>query len=151
AKAFNLSASVAFHLTRILLIPIFFGVAYTYLAYLFNDVWRRKVALLFLSCSSGLGLIFIYHLALYPQNYANGVFNWPMDLWVPDINTFLTLFTSPHFIAASILVLAIFLLISLFVENNKYSYAVWAGIFGLALFSFHPFQVLKMLIIMAIY
>ena len=151
AKIFNLSAPLAFHLARILLIPAFFSAAYIYLAYLFADRWRRQLALGFLSFSSGLGILFSYRLILYPQNFAHGFFQWPMDLWVPDINTFLTLFVSPHFIAATILVIAIFFFTSLFVESNSYWYAVWSGLCGLALFSFHPFQVLKMLIIMFVF
>jgi len=143
ARIFDLSGPAAFHLARILLIPIFLATAYLFIAYLFTEVKQRKLSLTFLSFSSGLGVFLIYRLAVYPQNFAKGYFQWPMDLWVPDINTFLTLFTSPHFIAGTILILLIFLLTSLFAESKRYSYAVFSGLCGLVLFSFHPFQVIK--------
>lgn len=143
AKIFNLSAPAALHLARILLIPVFFAVAYLFLAYIFKEEIKRKVASLFLAFSSGLGIFFIYRLIQYPSNYGAGTFQWPMDLWVPDNNTFLSLFVSPHLIAAATLVFLIFLSLLLFCENYRYRLAVFAGFCGLALFSFHPFQVLK--------
>jgi len=151
AGVLNLSAPAAFHLVRILLIPVFLFIAYLFLAYIFKDQAKRKFSLIFLSFSSGLGIFFIGRLVLFPLNYAKGGFQWPMDLWVPEINTFLTLFTSPHFIGATILILLIFLLTALFTENGKYSYAIWSGLAGLVLFSFHPFQVLKVFAIIAIF
>lgn len=144
---FNLSAPVAFHLSRIFLIPIFFVVAYLFIAYFFSDQLKRKLVLIFLSFSSGLGAYLIFQLIKYPQNYV-GYFRWPMDLWVPDINTFYTLFTSPHFIAATILLFLIFFLTNLFTETSNYTYAVVSGLSGLLLFWIHPFQILKVFAIL---
>ncbi len=151
AKIFNLSEIFSFHLARILLIPIFFAVSYLFLAYFFSDPKQRKIALSFLAFSSGTGKFLIYRLALNPLNYARGEFQWPMDLWVPDINTFLTLFTSPHFISATILILVIFLLTLAFTENNNYWYPVISGFCGLLLFLIHPFQVLKVFLIVGFF
>ncbi|MAG44277.1 hypothetical protein CL633_00075 [bacterium] len=151
AKVLMISAPVALHLFRIMLIPIFFSVSMFFTAYLFRDPLKRKFTLAFIAFSSGLGISLIHRLAKYPANYVDPYFSWPMDLWVPDINTFLTLFTSPHFIAATILLLIIFLLTVLFTTNYKYSYALYAGLAGAALFSFHPFQILKTFIIIGFF
>ncbi len=142
ARLFDLSPLVAFQLTRIMLIPIFMVVAYLMIATIFIDQLRRAVSLLILSFSSGLGLLLINRLIQYPHNFSNGQFNWPMDLWVPEAFTFLTLHYSPHFIASAILILIIFWLTLMFSLKNNYWYSVVAGGLGLVLFSFHPFHVL---------
>jgi len=151
ARFFNLSAFLSFNLARVILIPIFIIVSYLLISLFFEDKLKRKLVLSFLAFSSGLGIFLIYRLALYPSNYANGCFHWPMDLWVPDINSFFTLFASPHFIAASILIFLIFLFTILFSQEYNYYYPLLSGLSGLFLFSFHPFQVLKVYIIIAVF
>ncbi|MBN1779382.1 MAG: hypothetical protein JW816_04155 [Candidatus Buchananbacteria bacterium] len=143
AWLFNLPDWAAMNLARIFLIPVFLFIAYLFIAYLFKEKFWRKIALFFLSFSSGLGILFIYRLIKNPLNASRGQSQWPMDLWVPDINTFFSLFTSPHFIAGTILILLIFLATLVFIENQKYFYSILAGLAGLILFSFHPFQVIK--------
>lgn len=151
AGLFNLAIPLAFHLARVILIPVFVFLAYIFLAYIFSEKIKRKVSLVFLSVSSGMGTAFIHRLVTTPENYAYGSFRWPMDLWVPDINTFLTLFTSPHFIGATILILLIFFLTVLYSEKTNYFYPVASGLAGLLLFSFHPFQVIKVYAVMAVF
>ncbi|MFA6215803.1 MAG: hypothetical protein WC768_04515 [Patescibacteria group bacterium] len=141
AKIFSLNNILAFNLARVILIPVFYFVAYLFLALIFSDLAKRKIALVLLSFASGLGIFLIDLVIKYPFNFSNGQFNWPMDLWVPESNTFLTLYYSPHFIASLTLILLIFLLAVLFIDNKKLSYGFWAGILALALFSFHPFHV----------
>lgn len=141
AKYLNLSAFVAFNGARIFLIPIFYIVLYVLLSYLFTDVRKRQVATLIASFSSGMGFLLIYRIVRYPTNFEGGAFQFPMDIWVPESNTFLTLYYSPHFIASLILIISIFLLSSLYVRNKKISYSIGAGILAFLLFSFHPFHV----------
>ena len=150
AKIFNLSALASFQLVRIILIPALFFIIYLFLAYFFSKVSQRIFALFFLSFVSGLGVFFIHRLLLFPQNYYD-FFRWPMDLWVPDVNLFYSFYTSPHFIAATIFLVIIFFLTILFSEKRRYRYSVFAGLAGLFLFSFHPFQVLKVYVIMALF
>ncbi len=151
AKIFNLGNVLAFNLAKIFLTPIFFFVVYLFLAYIFSEVKKRKVALLILSFASGLGFFLINQLVKYPYNFASGRFNWPMDLWVPESNVFLTLYYSPHFIAALTLILLIFFLTILFVENNRVIYSLAAGVSGLLLFAFHPFHVITIFGVIFIY
>ncbi len=87
----------------------------------------------------------------YPNNFAFGRFNWPMDIWVPEQNTFLTLYYSPHFIASLTLILLIFLLTTMFAARQKISYAIYAGLAGLLLFFFHPFHVLTVFCVILVY
>lgn len=142
AKLFNLSPLVVLNLIRILLIPIFYFLAYLFLAFIFSDVNKRKISVLLLSFGSGLGLFLVNRIITYPFNFSGGVFQWPMDLWVPEAITFLTLYYSPHFIASLILILGIFFLTILFSRNKKFSYSLTVGLAAFILFAFHPFHVL---------
>jgi len=151
AKIFHLSNLLAFNLFRIVLIPLLYFVVYLFLAYLFSDILKRKISLLLLTFSGGFGFFLINQIIKYPFNFSGGQFRWPMDLWVPEFDTFLTVYYSPHFIASLILILFIFLLTALFVENQKLSYAVWAGISSLILFLFHPFHILTIFSVILAY
>ena len=142
AKIFNLSPILTFNLVRILLIPIFYFVAYLFISYIFKDVRKRQVALLLLSFSAGLGFFLLGRIVEYPTNHALGQFNWPIDLWVPEAFTFLTLYYSPHFIASLTLILSVFFLSLIYVEKRQFFYSIWTGILALILFFFHPFHVL---------
>lgn len=151
AKIFSLSNILAFNIARILLIPFFYFIAYLFLALNFYEIKNRKLGLLLLSFSSGCGTLLIDRLVRFPNNFTNGQLNWPMDLWVPEMNTYLTLYYSPHFIASLILIIFIFLLTSLFAENKKIIYALPAGLSSLVLFAFHPFHVLTIFVVIACY
>jgi len=147
----HLPAWATLNLGRVILIPLFFVMAYLFIAYLFKSEKVKQVALWLLAFSSGCGWLMIYRLVQNPLNASQGQFQWPMDLWVPDINTYYTLHTSPHFIAATILLLIIFLATLLFTDRPRYYLAVIAGLAALSLFSFHPFQVIKVYVILALF
>ncbi|MFA6410029.1 MAG: hypothetical protein WCW26_00425 [Candidatus Buchananbacteria bacterium] len=151
AKIFGLSNLLAFNLIRIILIPVFYFVAYLFLAYLFSETKKRKISLLLLSFSGGLGFFLFNQIIKYPYNFSDGRFNWPMDLWVPEFDTFLTLYYSPHFIASLILILLVFLLTAIFAEKEKLLYGVWSGFAALVLFSFHPFHILTIFAVILVY
>ncbi len=151
AKIFNLSNIFVFNLIRVILIPIFYFLAYLFIAYLFADAGKRKITLLVLSFASGLGILLLDRIIKYPFNFANGQFNWPLDLWVPEVNTFLTLYYSPHFILSLILILLIFFLTVLFAENQRFIYSLGTGVSALVLFAFHPFHVLTIFGVISVY
>ncbi|MCL5794901.1 MAG: hypothetical protein M1338_00885 [Patescibacteria group bacterium] len=151
ARTFNLSVFMALNLARIILIPILYFVAYLFIAYLLSEFRQRKLALIILSFASGLGLFLINALIKNPYNFNNGEFTWPMDLWVPELSTFMTVYYTPHFIASLILILLVSFLTVLFVENKKLSYGVWSGLSALILFSFHPFHILTIYAVVATY
>ena len=141
-RIFDLTPLVTFQLSRILLIPVLVAMVYVFLATLFTNVSQRAWGLMLVFFSSGLGWLLLNRVVTYPRNFAGGQFNWPMDLWVPEAFTYLTVHYSPHFIGSLILILLIFWLTWLFGESHKISYAVGGGLAGLVLFAFHPFHVL---------
>ena len=151
AKIFHLGDVAAFNLARIILIPVFFSVAYVFIGYLFDSIKQRRWVLILLTFSSGLGFLLLNQIIIYPYNFAAGQHHWPMDLWVPEFNTFLTLYYSPHFIASLTLFLATIFLAALAAETKLIRYSFSAGITALVLFSFHPFHVISLLSVILVY
>src|SRR3989338_10887560 len=112
ARWLNLSLPLAFQLSRLLMIPVFTAVAYVFLSYVFRQPARRKLALVFLLFSSGLGV----YAAGLPDTVASSsaeVYAWPIDLWITEAITFNALYQTSHFIASITLMLLIFLLMLL--------------------------------------
>jgi hypothetical protein len=148
-KLFNLGHILTFHLARILLIPICIISAYLLISYFFNSKLVRKITLAFLLFSSGFGALASIVLPSYVDNQT--LFYWPMDLWVPEYNLFLTLYHSPHLIASLTLIILIFLFFLKAIDENNTRYSILAGICGLILIQFHPFHLPTIWLIPAIY
>jgi hypothetical protein len=147
-KIFNLNNILTFQLTRIILIFIFTFVIYLFISYFFVNKTKRQTTLIFILFSSGIGAILAPVLEKFVfEGY--GYYHWPLDLWVPEAITFLTLFHMPHFIASLILIILIFLFVLLSWENNHplsggdkrgLRYEIYAGLCALILSQFHPFH-----------
>ncbi|OGY42271.1 MAG: hypothetical protein A2Y67_04445 [Candidatus Buchananbacteria bacterium RBG_13_39_9] len=140
ARLFNLPASFAFQIVRILLIPVFCLTFYIFASYFFQEKIKRKITMIFAAFCSGLGAYFVVSLdKLFPVDQFNDNYKWPIDLWVPESNIFLSLYHSPLLIASLICLICFFLLMLLAWENNKYQYSLVAGLIGLIWFNFHPY------------
>lgn len=148
-KLFNLNHITTFQFARILLIPICIISLYFLISYFFNSKSIRKIALLFTIFSSGFGAWAALLLPAYVKNTT--LFYWPMDLWTPEHNLFLTLYHSPHLIASLTLIILIFLLFLKAVKENKYKYSILAGICGALLMQFHPFHLPTIVLVPVFY
>lgn len=151
ARIFDLSALVAFNLARILAMPFLLITLYLLGAYFFAEVKKRQAAFLLLIFSSGFGTFFLDRMVRFPGNYDNGHMNWPMDLWVPELTVFNTIFYSPHFIVSLGFLLLVFLFTFIYGENFKTRYSIYAGLCSLILISFHPFHALTIFIVVGVY
>lgn len=142
AKFFSLSPFLAFQLARFLLIPIFLLVAYYFIAFFFQEEIKRKICFIFLIFASGLGGFYLETIKgvniLIDQS--GTITNLPIDLWVPEAFTFLSIHNSPHFIASLTLIMLIFLFSLLAFANYKIIYSLGAGLSALFLFQFHPYH-----------
>jgi hypothetical protein len=138
ARVTTLSAPITYQLARLLLIPLFMFVLYKFISFFIGDysVARKKLCFLYSIFASGLGSFLYFWLHAGMNNV-----NLSMDVWVPEASNFLIIFTTPHFIASITLIISIFYLFWLSVENKKYRFSVSAGILALLLFNFHPFFV----------
>ncbi|OGY87279.1 MAG: hypothetical protein A3G01_02990 [Candidatus Kerfeldbacteria bacterium RIFCSPLOWO2_12_FULL_43_9] len=138
-KIFGMSPVFTFHVTRLVLIPVFVVVMYAIISYFFSSIVQRKFALLFLIFASGWGFFGSFFVQSY---YDRGYFHWPMDLWVPESVTFLTLYHSPHLIVSFLsIVLSVFFM-HLALRFQQFRWSVCAGFIAAFLFWFHPFHVL---------
>ncbi len=138
AEIFNLPIILAFQLSRLLMIPVFIFVAYLFISYFFADKIKRKISLIFLLFSSGIGFFFAGQLNKIDFS-GTKTYWWPIDLWLTEANTFNALYQTSHFIVSITLTILIFLLTIIAFEKRKFSYAVVSGILALFYFNFHPY------------
>ncbi len=139
SRGLAVSPLVAFHLSRIILIPIFFLVLDWWLRRFFTSWPERRLAILISTFGAGAG-IFLAPVALNLISAPTDLTYWPMDLYVSEGFTFLTLYQSPHFIAATILILLVLEWFWRGIESGQPKHFVGSGLAGLALMSFHPFH-----------
>jgi len=140
AKIFHLSGMLALQLFRIILIPLFLWSLFKIIDLLFSgSQWQKKACFLFSIVLSGAG-IFIFPLVL-GTNLKPSLADVPIDLWAYEANNFMVLRYYPHVILGTSLIFLIFYYFYKATEKHSYRQAIYAGLLGLALFSFHPFQV----------
>ncbi len=138
ARVFRLSPLVAYNAARVLLIPALAAVAYLAFACVLRGRRHRAVAFLTFLFASGVGpyvAAFLRPTLPTATSYA-----WPIDFWVGESNTFLTMLHSPHFVASLALLVASSALMLLALDTGKAGHAALAGVAALALFQFHPFH-----------
>lgn len=165
ARLTHTSITLAFHLVRlILIIPFVLFLSRFVAAFLkprektsgfffrFPIRTVRRTALLFLVFSSGLGTLIAESIApLSDRRWRPGYDFWPPDLWVPESNTFLTLFQSPHLIVSLWLLLFAILATLRFTETRVYRWSIASGVTSLVLFQFHPFYVPSVATLLALW
>lgn len=138
-KALHLSSVTTLAILRFVLTPVLIISLYLFLRHYVRRLQRRRIIFLIMIFSSGLGVWFSGALrrSLYVQE---GYVHWPMDLWVAEVNTFLTLMHSPHFIASLTLFLWVLFLFLRAQETDHYKYSFISGMLALILFQFHPYH-----------
>lgn len=143
AKLFKLSAPLAFHLVRLILIIPFCFLVYWFVSLFFNETKKRKFVF-------GL-ILFVGNLGPLVNDFFNQimvktkeVYYWPIDLWLSESSTFLSILQSPHLIFVLISFLAIVLLFFLSVKKDQLRYSLIAGLLFMILANFHPQQVVSL-------
>jgi hypothetical protein len=96
----RLPALVVYHAARSLAGIALLLVAYRFLAEFVTDVAARRLGFVLIALSSGLGWL------LAPIGVVSP------DLWVPEANTFYSIFTNPHFPLAEALMLVVCLAVA---------------------------------------
>jgi len=152
AYILNLQPFWAFFIFRLFLIPICLIIFYIFTSYFFSDQVKRKLTLIFICFSSGIGIYFanLFN-AFYPNIEDGKIYKWPIDLWLPESNMFLSLYQSPHLILSWTLMILFFLFMLLALSNNKFFYSILAGLIGFFWFNFHPYYFPAVFIIVFIY
>ncbi|MFA6392170.1 MAG: hypothetical protein WCW66_05520 [Patescibacteria group bacterium] len=149
-KITHLPTWLTLQISRLVLAAVFVMVAYIFISYIFIEKSKRKLALIILLFSSGFGGALAPFLEQL-KYYSDGYYHWPMDLWVPESVTFLSLFHLPHIIFSSILSLVVFLFALLSFETDKFRYSILSGVAALFWFSFHPFHFFTLVVVLSVY
>ncbi len=147
AKFFSMSNLLAMHVARILLLAVFLIVLMLFLSFFLRSVRQRIITFLVILFSSGIGLFVGPFIRLYHDD----TLDYPTDLWVPESNTFLTIYHSPHLLASLIMVLLIFLLMLIAFRTGRWWASVFAGLAGLLLVWFHPFNAATVFAVLFVY
>ncbi len=131
AGLFNISTFLAFHIFRILLIPILVLVAYLFTAKFFKEIFKRMIATYIFLFAGGLGFFFMSRFFSFTK---------PIDLWLAESIPFLTAYHSPNWILALILILVIYQLLLHYQKNNKKYIFLLAIVLTIALGFIHPYD-----------
>ncbi|NQV00375.1 MAG: hypothetical protein HQ538_06575 [Parcubacteria group bacterium] len=114
---------------------MFLGILYLFISYFLKDTIKRKIGFVFALLASGLGG---WAFLLNRNFFLNSPY-FPVDLNVPEMNIFLILYQSPHFIASLGLMLLAILFMLIAWDKKKIEYSFFAGLILLFFFQFHPY------------
>lgn len=145
------SGALVFQLARIMAIPLLIAALFYLIRQLIIDDRQQRFVLVFSIFASGIGAWSMLWLSRLAGVNTNNILNQPIDLWVSEAVTFLTLFQTGHFITATALIIIIFLLLYRGLNNNLWRPVWWASAAGLFLFFFHPFHVPTVFAVMAVF
>lgn len=151
ARLTGWSNAFVFQLARITAIPLLLAALYWLLRELFAEEKTRRYVLIFCLGASGIGAWSLLWLHYFIDTHANNIMNQPIDLWVSEAVTFLTLFQTGHFIVATALIIVIFLLMYRGLSRHSWQPIWWASAAGLFLFFFHPFHVPTVFGVLGVY
>ena len=135
-KITGLSNLAVFQLFRILFSLVFLTLVYLFISRIFIQVKWRKICLLMLCFSSGLGILTAFTLKSAEAVMKNG----STDLWVSESNTFLSLSHSPLFIFSQIVILFSFWWLVARIKKAKLTEVIGISLLLLLLGLVHPFD-----------
>lgn len=116
---------------------LFLLLVYRMVSRFFADRLRRMTAFLLILFGAGFGWVLI----VMKYTLANGELIWPLDVYVAEPNTFLSILGSPHFVAAA-LYMFVFDLVLRGQAKQQLRYAFYAGLFALFMGWQHAYDLL---------
>ncbi len=149
-KILHLNNPLLYQVARITHLIAFMSVLSYAIAYFFHGMRKRTIALFFTLFASGLG----GYIAPFFEQFSydtTGYYHWPMDLWVTESNTFLTLYHNPLYIFSLTLLLLTFLYFLLAIETNQKKWMLYGGITALLLIQTHPYHMPTLASIMFVF
>lgn len=135
----GLSYAGAFQVLRVVATVAFLVLLYRMCAYLLEGRWARRTAFLLTVVSSGFGWV----LVLLKHTVLDGQLLYPLDVYIAESNTFLSILAYPHFVAAATYI-ALFELVLRGRERGQLRYSVAAGAVALFLGWQHTYDLILM-------
>ena len=135
-----------YQLMRVAFTTLFLLAAYRLCAWFFADKLMRRTAFLVTTFTSGFGWV----LVVLKYTLTKGVLLNPLDLYVAEGNTFLSILGYPHFVGAALFIF-VFDLILRGQVKGQLRYAVAAGLAALFLGWQHAYDLVTVYTIMLTY
>lgn len=135
-----------YQLLRVVATTLFLLLLYRVCAWFLPRGPMRRIAFLVATFSSGLGWI----LVVLKYTLTDGQLLFPLDLYVAEGNTFLSILGYPHFIAAALYIL-VFDLVLRGQQKQDWRYDVAAGLFALFLGWQHAYDLIIVYAVMGSY
>jgi hypothetical protein len=136
---------LTYHLARLLCGLALLMVAYFFIAFFIRRRAVRWIAYLLVCFSSGLGWLLLLIRPTPPGGIS------PIDFWLMDAYVFFALFTLPHFCLATAALLATFLATLTYFRTPRLRYLLIGGLSVLVMAIVHPFAVLIVDAVLAVY
>ncbi len=157
--ATGLSNITIYNLFYIVSAFIFFLILYYFIAMFFSDIKIRKTTLIITMTSSGFGFIFWiffkafnYTPLFFSENLPLGSRIFPIDLWLTDAISFLTLYSGYiHHVVGVIFILLTFIFLIKGWENRDSKYVLYSAIMTFVLGTFHLYDVVMIYVILTIF
>ena len=130
---------------RIVAGALYLPAVYAFCALMMESPRRRKVAFLLITLSSGFGWVLVV------GKYLTGTLLYPLDIYLPEPNSFLSILAFPHFVISVFLMLVIFSLFIIGARQGRLVYGVIAGLVGLVLGLEHAYDLLAVYAVLAAY
>ncbi|MGD1993861.1 MAG: hypothetical protein PVI59_11770 [Anaerolineae bacterium] len=141
----NLGLAQVYQGFRIVAGALYLPAVYAFCALLIESPRKRRVAFLLITFSSGFGWVLVV------GKYLTGTLLYPLDIYLPEPNSFLSILAFPHFVISVFLMLVIFSLFIIGARRGRLSYAVGAGLVGLVLGLEHAYDLLAVYGVLAGY
>jgi hypothetical protein len=134
----TLDYAIVYQVFRWMAGAFFLFMTYYFCAFVFQELYQRRLAFLVIALGSGLGWL----LVILKYTLANGVLMYPLDLYVAEGNSFLCILGYPHFAEAAGLILAVYVFLLVGERKNNLRYAIYAGLVALFLGFQHGYDLL---------
>lgn len=134
-----------YHLARLVSGFILLLTTFLFIAFFLRQRALRRIAYLLVGFSSGLGWLVL----LVSPTRPGGI--TPIDFWLNDAYVFFALFTFPHFCLATAALLITFLATLAYFHTPRLRYLLTGGLSVLVMAIVHPFAVLIVDAVLAVY
>lgn len=143
----GLGVDQVFQVFRLFAGAVFIYVVYWFCSLFFDDVWKRKIASLVVTCGSGLGWILI----VLKYTLTDGELLFPLDVYRAGTNSFLGIMAFPHFTMANSLIIVTLALVLIGYDKKQLRYSFAAGLVALTLGWQHAYDLITIYAVMLIF
>lgn len=138
AHLLGIKTAAIFHASRLIMAPLLVGVLYLLICEFLSAARARIFSLALIIFGSGIGGLvspFIHGVSWS----RDGHFNFPMDLWVPELTVLGGILQSPHLVASWICFALTSLCLIRSFRRGSFLWSIIGGVVGLFFFHFHPY------------